>query len=83
MTRNCANGTETSEHLVSVDRPSQALSPSDEEWAARAAIQSRVGRPLTDHEWQQARSGLLEFASVLRDWQRKPPTMSEGLPKAA
>jgi len=83
MTRDCGNVTETSAHLVSAERPSQAQSASDEEWAARGAIQSRVGRSLTDPEWQQARSGLLAFESVLRNWQRKRPTMSEGLPKAA
>ena len=41
------------------------------EVAARAALDLRAGRPLTDAEWAAARARLLEFAGILRDWQRK------------
>ena len=39
--------------------------------AARAALESRAGRTLTDMEWAQARARLLEFATILRSWDQK------------
>ena len=46
-------------------------SPKQLEAAARAAIELRADRILTDAEWVAMRSRLLEFASILRDWDRK------------
>lgn len=41
------------------------------EVAARAALELRVGRTLTDAEWAAARARLLEFVGILRVWDRK------------
>ena len=41
------------------------------ERTARAAFDTRVGRLLTDAEWEAARCRLLEFAGILRGWDRK------------
>lgn len=40
----------------------------DRENEARLELASRAGRPLTDVEWAQMRSRLLEFAAILREW---------------
>jgi hypothetical protein len=45
---------------------------------ARAAIEARAGRLLTDAEWVAERSRLVEFASILRDWDRKALTSRRG-----
>jgi len=42
------------------------------EAAARAAIERRADRSLTDAEWAAARAKLLEFVGILREWDRKP-----------
>jgi hypothetical protein len=36
--------------------------------AARAAIEARAGRSLSDAEWNLNRTRLLEFGSILRAW---------------
>ena len=41
------------------------------EIAARTAIELRAGRTLTDTEWVAMRVKLLEFAGVLRAWDRE------------
>ena len=41
------------------------------EVAARAAFELCAGRPVTDAEWATAQSRLLQFAGILRDWERK------------
>ncbi len=46
--------------------------------AARAAIELRVGRALTAAEWGAARARLLEFAAILRDWDRKTTVSQRG-----
>jgi hypothetical protein len=40
------------------------------EAAARAAIERRAYRAFTDAEWATARERLLEFARILRVWER-------------
>jgi hypothetical protein len=41
---------------------------------ARAALETRTGRPVNDVEWAQARTRLLEFVTILRSWQSKAKT---------
>jgi hypothetical protein len=43
-------------------------SPNRLEAAARAAIELRADRPLTDAEWSAACTRLLEFGAILRCW---------------
>lgn len=40
------------------------------EHAARAAVEQRAGRCLSDAEWAEARSRLLDFGAILRGWDR-------------
>ena len=40
------------------------------EVAARAALELRVGHSLTDADWADARARLVEFVSILRAWDR-------------
>jgi hypothetical protein len=47
--------------------------------AARAALDSAAGRTLTDPEWEQTQSKLVEFVSILRSWDRKAQKVSAGL----
>ena len=53
----------------------RAIAPTEVEGRWRppraAAIELRAGRALTDAEWAAARARLLEFAGILRDWDRK------------
>jgi len=53
-------------------------SPKQLEAAARAAIELRADRTLTDAEWVAMRSRLLEFAGILRDWDRKTTASRRG-----
>jgi hypothetical protein len=46
--------------------------------AARAAIELRAGRTLTDAEWAATRSRLLKFAGILRDWDGKTTSSRRG-----
>jgi hypothetical protein len=48
------------------------------ETAARDALELRAGRAFTDTEWALMRARLLEFAGVLRVWDRKPPASKRG-----
>jgi hypothetical protein len=52
--------------------------PKQLEAAARVAIELRAGRTLTDVEWAAARTGLLEFAGILRGWDRKTTSARRG-----
>ena len=45
--------------------------PPNSEAAARTALESLAARVLTDEEWERARSRLLGFVTILRDWNRK------------
>lgn len=56
------------------DTSSQAL-----EDTARAALDSSAGRTLTDAEWAQRRSRLLEFVTILRGWDQKAGNTAPGL----
>jgi hypothetical protein len=40
------------------------------EASARAAFGARTDRPLTDAEWAAVRARLMEFAGILRAWDR-------------
>ena len=42
--------------------------------AARAAVETNTARALTDEEWESARTRLLQFATILRDWDRQTKT---------
>src|ERR1039458_9860943 len=53
------------------------------EAAARAAIEARVGRPLSDREWVRDRARLLEFVSILRAWHQEGTISESELRKAA
>jgi hypothetical protein len=53
--------------------------PESGEGAARAALESRVGRTLTDADWAVAKDRLLEFFTILRGWDRKARTVSRDL----
>ena len=46
--------------------------------AARALVELRAGRSLTDAEWAAARARLLEFADILRVWERKTTALERG-----
>ncbi|HYI97282.1 MAG TPA: hypothetical protein VEX68_27330, partial [Bryobacteraceae bacterium] len=48
------------------------------EAAAREAFELRAGRTLTDSEWAAARRRLVEFAQILRSWDRKTIDLSQG-----
>jgi len=53
-------------------------SPKQLEAAARAAIELRTDRTLTDAEWAATRARLLEFAGILRVWDRKTTASRRG-----
>jgi hypothetical protein len=44
--------------------------PRDLEAAARASIEQRADRVLTEAEWSLARVKLLDFVGILHDWAR-------------
>jgi hypothetical protein len=46
---------------------------------ARAALESRTGLTVSNVEWAQARTRLLEFVTILRSWQSKAKTPESGL----
>jgi hypothetical protein len=52
-------------------------SPNQLEAAARAAIERRGYRAFTDAEWATARARLLEFAGILRAWERTAGRVSK------
>jgi hypothetical protein len=47
-------------------------SPKQLEAAARATMEQRANRTLTDVEWASLRTRLLEFARILRGWDKPP-----------
>lgn len=52
-------------------------SPDRREAAARAALECRARRNLTEVEWRRTRTKLLEFMSILRAWdQQVKPCLS-------
>jgi hypothetical protein len=44
---------------------------------ARAIIELPTGRPLNDAEWSAMRARILEFARILRVWDRKTTGVSK------
>ena len=42
------------------------------ESVARAALEDRYGRPLSDVEWESAKRNLLAFIRLLVEWERSP-----------
>ena len=54
-------------------------SPRRLEDTARAALDLRAGRALTDVEWARVRVRLLEFATILRAWDEQAKTAESGL----
>jgi hypothetical protein len=68
--------------------PSETIHPGREhfgtlpescEGAARAALDLRAGRALTDAQWAVAKDRLLDFLTILRGWDRRPRTVSRDL----
>jgi hypothetical protein len=53
--------------------------PKSCEGAARAALDWRAGRSLTDADWAVAKDRLLEFFTILRGWDRRARTVSRDL----
>jgi hypothetical protein len=53
--------------------------PESFEGGARAALDSRAGRTLTDAGWAVAKDRLLEFFHILRGWDRKARAVSRDL----
>jgi len=49
--------------------PSQA--PPTVEAAARAALEERLGRPLSDAEWRLYTARLLNYIKILQSWETK------------
>jgi hypothetical protein len=37
---------------------------------ARAACEAGIGRPLSDAEWEEARTRFINFTKILRDWEK-------------
>jgi hypothetical protein len=56
-----------------------ATRPESGQGAARAALDSRAGRTLTDADWADAKDRLLEFFAILRGWDRRARTVSRDL----
>jgi hypothetical protein len=66
------------------DAASQQSGPaSEKQSAARAALEARAGRTLSDMEWNRARARLVEFASILRVWHLGVTNGESELRKAA
>lgn len=53
--------------------------PSIVERAARAALSSDSGLPLTDREWARMRARLLEFVTTLRAWDQQSAAQGLGV----
>ena len=52
---------------------------------ARAAVELRSGRTLTDREWARARARLIEFVTILSRWEQNAGAKDSvpGEPRAA
>jgi hypothetical protein len=53
-------------------------SPKPPEEAARAAVELRADRAFTDSEWAAARARLLDFADILRSWEKRTSLSERG-----
>jgi hypothetical protein len=49
-------------------------SPGHLENAARAELRLLAGRAFSDREWERVRANLLEFVTILRDWDGQSQT---------
>ena len=61
----------------------RAVLPTDGERAARTLVESRLGRSLTDGEWERVHGRLVEFVAILRDWEQDAETSALDLGKVA
>src|SRR5579864_7391017 len=57
----------------------QPLGRAPLEAAARAVLETRLGRPLKELEWERGRARLLEFANTLLAWDRQAPKQKRGV----
>src|ERR1017187_6368197 len=72
--------------LADAPRPFSSCSPAAPRRKMRdrvCRIEARVGRPLSDREWDRDRARLLEFVSILRAWHQEGTTSEAELRKAA
>jgi hypothetical protein len=53
------------------------LRPVGSEETARALIEGRTGHPVSEAEWEHGRARLLEFATILRAWDRESRAKTE------
>jgi hypothetical protein len=51
--------------------------------AAREAVALQAGKQLTDEQWRRARARVVEFASILRSWQRLDNAMQSPADRVA
>ena len=54
-----------------------ATNPKDPEAAARAALEARAGRHLTDDEWETAKQDFLAMFRLLKTWNTTIPPNTE------
>jgi hypothetical protein len=55
-------------NIVDIESGQPGRRHAQPETVARASIESQIGRTFDDLEWLRARTRLLEFAKILRDW---------------
>ena len=55
-------------HIVDIEIGQPDRRHAQLETMARASIESQIGRTYDYLEWVRARTRLLEFAKILRDW---------------
>jgi hypothetical protein len=77
----CMTETSAARLFIESDLPTGAdhSNTSVLENTARAALDCRAGRNLTDADWRQARSKLLELFTILRGWDQKARKPAPGL----
>jgi hypothetical protein len=75
---------EKTSNALNRDAARQQSGPAAEmQSAARAALEARAGRTISDTEWDRARARLVEFASILRVWHLRATSSESELCKAA
>ena len=70
-------------HIVDIEIGQPDRRHAQLETVARASIESQIGRTLDDLEWVRARTILLEFARILRDWGQRANMAESQLRKVA
>jgi len=53
-------------------------SPNPPDGVARDAVELRAGRTFTDSEWAAARARLVDFADILRSWEKRASLSERG-----